>query len=446
MLHQILFLPLYLGMVPAVLMSPFAGVLLYYWLDNLPPDQVYAVTLIPDYASFAIGALTFLTWLILEKKTVPRPLPVLLLMIALLLWINLTTLYALASGVGLYEWQRTVKVIGFAILTAQMLSTRARLEAFVWVLVLSAIYFAVPGAIKVIISGGSGGIGTGEVVVGAEGSFFGDRVTLSVVLALALPFALYLGRRTTLLPIRWQRLAWPAMLGVAATFLIALIGTFARTGLVAGSATLLMLAARSQRKIVAALVVAAVVLALLAITPDNWFFRMDTIVNYQDDGSAMSRIAAWKWAWHLALEHPIVGGGFGVFTLDAGSIPGRPGWLEAHNIFFEVMGEHGFVGLGLFCSLIAAIYRSCTLVQKRVRGYEALAWTADLARATQVGLVAFVVGGSFVSIAFSPFLYLLAGIAIGTRGLVERELVALTPSLRSSPISVTARVPAQSAA
>jgi len=429
MLHQILFLPLYLGMVPAVLMSPFAGVLLYYWLDNLPPDQVYAVTLIPDYASFAIGALTFLTWLILEKKTVPRPLPVLLLMIALLLWINLTTLYALASGVGLYEWQRTVKVIGFAILTAQMLSTRARLEAFVWVLVLSAIYFAVPGAIKVIISGGSGGIGTGEVVVGAEGSFFGDRVTLSVVLALALPFALYLGRRTTLLPIRWQRLAWPAMLGVAATFLIALIGTFARTGLVAGSATLLMLAARSQRKIVAALVVAAVVLALLAITPDNWFFRMDTIVNYQDDGSAMSRIAAWKWAWHLALEHPIVGGGFGVFTLDAGSIPGRPGWLEAHNIFFEVMGEHGFVGLGLFCSLIAAIYRSCSRVQKRVRGREALAWTADLARATQVGLVAFVVGGSFVSIAFSPFLYLLAGIAVGTRGLVERELAALAPGL-----------------
>jgi putative inorganic carbon (hco3(-)) transporter len=446
MLHQILFLPLYLGMVPAVLMSPFAGVLLYYWLDNLPPDQVYAVTLIPDYASFAIGALTFLTWLILEKKTVPRPLPILLLMIALLLWVNLTTLYALAPGAGLYEWQRTVKVIGFAILTAQMLSTRARLEAFVWVLVLSAIYFAVPGAIKVIISGGSGGIGTGEVVVGAEGSFFGDRVTLSVVLALALPFALYLGRRTTLLPIRWQRLARPAMLGVAAAFLIALIGTFARTGLVAGSATLLMLAARAQRKIVAALVVAAVVLALLAITPDNWFFRMDTIVNYQDDGSAMSRIAAWKWAWHLALEHPIVGGGFGVFTLDAGSIPGRPGWLEAHNIFFEVMGEHGFVGLGLFCSLIAAIYRSSTLVQKRVRRYEALAWTADLARATQVGLVAFVVGGTFVSIAFSPFLYLLAGIAVGTRCLVERELAALAPGLALNRAPAAARPLAQPAA
>src|SRR5271155_1026509 len=200
MLHQILFLPFYLGLFSAVLISPFTGVLLYYWLDDLPPDQVYSVTLLPGYISFALGALTFFMWLILEKKTVPRPLLVTMLMTALLLWVNVTSLYALAPNEATFEWSRTIKVIGFAILTAQMLSTRARLEAFVWVLVLTATYFAVPGAIKVIISGGSGGIGDGEVVVGAWGSFFGDRVTLSVVMAMALPFALYLGRQTTLLP------------------------------------------------------------------------------------------------------------------------------------------------------------------------------------------------------------------------------------------------------
>ena len=116
------------------------------------------------------------------------------------------------------------------------------------------------------------------------------------------------------------------------------------------------------------------------------------------------------------LQHPVLGGGFGVFVLDAGSIPeANPGWLEAHNIFFEILAEQGFVGLGLFCGLIIAIYRSCAVVQKRVRGNEELAWTADLARATQIALVAFVVGGSFVSIASNPFLYMLAGIAIGTR-------------------------------
>jgi putative inorganic carbon (hco3(-)) transporter len=428
MFHQILFLAFYLGLLPTVLMSPFAGVLIYDWLDYLPPDEVYSASLFPDYLSFAIGALTFISWLAQEKKTVPRSLLVMVLMTAILLWVNVTALYALAPKAATFEWVRTVKVIGFAILTAQMLSTRARLEAFVWAFVLSAIYFAVPSAIKVIVSGGSGGIGTGEVVEGAAGSFFGDRVGLSVVLAMTLPLALYLGRQATLLPSRWVRWVKPAMLGVAVSCVLALIGTFARTALIAGGATLFMLGIRSRRKVVGILIVAATALAVFAFAPDNWFSRMDTIVDYQNDGSAMSRIGAWKWAWELALQHPIVGGGFGVFVLDAGSIPDRPGWLDAHNIFFQMLGEHGFVGLGLFCCLIGAIYRSCAVVQKRVRGREELAWTADLARATQIGLVAFIVGGSFISIATAPFLYMLAGIAVGTRSLVER---ALAPPARS---------------
>jgi len=426
MLHQILFLVIYIWVLAMVPISPFAGVLLYHWLDNLSPDDVYSVTLIPGYISFVTGALTFLMWLIREKKTVPRPLLVMFLMIALLIWQNFTWLYALAPQAGAFEWERTIKVIGFAILSAQMLSTRARLEAFVWVFVLSVVYYAVPGAIKLVFAGGSGGIGEGEVVVAGYLSFFGDRVIFSVVLAIAVPFALYLGRRAMLLPRRWLKTVQPAMLGVAATFFLALIGTFARTALFAGGATLFMLVARSQRKIVAALIVAATILTLYAIAPENWFSRMNTIGDYETETSAASRIAAWKWSWAMALEHPFVGGGFGVFVLNAGSIPGRTGWVEAHNIFFSMLGKHGFVGLGLFCWLILSIYRSCAMIQKRVIRRDELAWTADLARATQIALVAFATGGMFVSIDSAPFLYLLAGVTVGTGSLVERELRAVS--------------------
>jgi probable O-glycosylation ligase (exosortase A-associated) len=427
MLHQIIFLAFYLGLLPAVLLSPFAGVLIYYWLDWLPPDQVYSVTLLPDYLSFATGALAFFVWLLREKKTVPRPTFVLLLMAAFLIWTNITWQYALVPNAGWFYWDRTIKVIGFAILTAQMLSTRERLEAFVWTFVLSVTYFALPNAIKVIVSGGSGGIGAGEVVVAAAGSFFGDRVIISVVMAMAVPFALYLGRHATLLPARWARFLRPAMLGLAGACLIASIGTFARTAVFASGATLFMLGVRARRKIAATLGLAATILALLAVAPDNWFARMNTIVHYQRDNSALSRLSAWKWAWHFTLQHPLLGGGFGVFHLDAGSITGRPGWVEAHNIFFQVMAEQGFVGLGIFCCVILAIYHSCTVVQKRVRGHEEVAWTADLARATQISLAAYVAGGMFVSIATAPFLYILAGLAIGTRSLVDRELAAGRP-------------------
>jgi putative inorganic carbon (hco3(-)) transporter len=420
-MHQLLFLVFYLGLLPVVLASPFAGVMLYTWLDWLPPDEVYLNTLLPDFLSFLVGALAFVMWLFREKKTLPRPLTVLLIMAAYLIWINVTWHFALLPKYGEFHWDRTVKVIGFALLTAQMLSSRERLEAFVWTFVLAVIYYSVPSAIKVIVSGGSGGIGAGDVVTAGAG-FFGDRVALSVVMSMALPFALYLGRQATLLPPRLRRWRRPAMLGVVMSLLISLIGTFARTAIFAGGAALLMIALRSRRKISAIIGVAVAIVLVLLIAPDNWFNRMNMISDYQQDASALSRLSAWKWAWEFALSHPIVGGGFGVFLLDAGHIYGRPGWLEAHNVFFEVMAEQGFVGLAIFILLIVATYRSCAVAQKRVRGIDDLAWAADLARAIQIALVAFVAGGMFISIASNPFLYILGGLAVGTRNIVERRL------------------------
>jgi probable O-glycosylation ligase (exosortase A-associated) len=429
MIHQLLFVALYITLLPLMWFSPFVGALLYQWLDNLPPDEVYSANL--GYLSFMTGALTFMLWLIIEKKTLPRPIFVTLLMIMLLIWENITWLYAAVPAAGAFEWDRTVKVIGFAILTAQMLYTRERLEAYIWVFVLSVIYFAIPGAIKFIVSGGSGGIGEGEVVVAANLSFFGDRVGFAVVLAMAMPFALYLSRRATLLPPRWSRWAKPGMLGATACFLLALLGTFARTAVFTGGAVLLMLSARSQRKVLAGLAVLGTIGALYLIAPENWFGRMETIGDYATEGSAAGRIAAWKWAWAYALEHPIVGGGFGVFVLDAGSIPGRPGWLEAHNIFFSTLGKHGFVGLAIFSCLVLCIYRSCATVQKRAARTEELAWAADLARATQIALVGFIVGGMFISIEGTPALYMLGGITSGLRGLVERQLATTVRRPRS---------------
>lgn len=444
MLHEALFLALYLGLMPLVLLSPFSGVLIYHWLDYLPPDQVYQDTLLSSYLSLTIGALTFLVWLIKEKKTMPRPLWIILLMTALLLWMNITSYRALAPEEAGFLWDRTNKVVGFAILTSMMLSTRERLEAFVWTLVLSAAYFAVPSAIKVLVSGGSGGIGEGEVVAAAAGSFFGDRVILSVVLAMVLPFALFLGRHASLLPRAWLPWVKPAMLALAASMLVASIGTFARTAVFASGAALLMLGLRSRRKPLAAFGVLATILLLVAFAPENWFARMDTIANYEHDDSALSRLDAWKWAWHFTLQHPVFGGGFGVFHLDAGSIAGRSGWLEAHNIFFSVMAQHGFVGLALFFFLMAAVYRSCAVVQRRVRNANGARWVADLARATQVALAAYVAGGMFVSIDTTPFLFILGAIGFGVRSAVNRKNLEISSLPRQQliprgPRQITAR-------
>ena len=103
MIHQLLFLALYLGLMPLVLMSPFVGVLIYDWIDYLPPGDIYSASLLSNYLSLTIGALTFLVWLFREEKTIPRPLSVMLLMVALLIWMNITWQFALAPWAGRRE-------------------------------------------------------------------------------------------------------------------------------------------------------------------------------------------------------------------------------------------------------------------------------------------------------------------------------------------------------
>src|SRR4051794_39929796 len=113
MIHQIIFLTVFIGLLPTILISPMAGVLIYKWFEYLTPAQAYTVTFLPGYISLVTGALTFLVWVVKEKKTLPRPPGLLLLLIALLIWINITTLYALVPEAAAFKWERTVKVVGF---------------------------------------------------------------------------------------------------------------------------------------------------------------------------------------------------------------------------------------------------------------------------------------------------------------------------------------------
>ena len=441
MLRQSLFLLTYFGLLPAVVLSPFAGVLVYKWMEYLTPGDVYFVTLLPDKLSFAVAALTVVMWLVREKKSLPRGPLVFGLLIAFFLWTNFTMLFALVPDAGAFKWERTAKVIGFSILTAQMMSSRPRIEAFIWVQVICIAFSAIPGALKTIYWGGGG-----MTVVGVQGSFIDDRVAYAVVLPMIMPLTLFLAQQTTLLPkSRWLTFA---MRGIFACCLVALVGTFARTALFSGGAALTSLVAKARNRIWTLVVAAALVFLVFQLAPDSWFQRMDTTVEYQNDPSVVGRLDAWEWSWNIALQHPLTGGGFGVFTLNKPPVnePGGAGYLEAHNVFFEVLAEHGFIGLALFCGLIAATYRSCGAVRRMAAGQDELLWARDLAAMLQISLLAFVAGGMFISVATSPFLYDLVPIAVGLRSAVARQRTRSSASHVPPPIAQAASVSVAAAA
>ena len=138
--------------------------------------------------------------------------------------------------------------------------------------------------------------------------------------------------------------------------------------------------------------------------PDHWFERMGSIQTFDQDMSAMGRINAWWFAWNLAQDHPITGGGFRTFTPELFQIyaPDPNHFVDAHSIYFEVLGEQGFVGLLLFLILgLSALYTGGWIVRRTKRDPE-LRWARDLAAMLQVSLVGYAAGGLFLGLGGRP--------------------------------------------
>jgi len=170
------------------------------------------------------------------------------------------------------------------------------------------------------------------------------------------------------------------------------------------------------------------VLAVLLIAPQEWWDRMQLISDYSEDKSALSRLTSWKFAWDYALEHPILGGGFKIFRFNVDPVAQQ--WREAHSIYFEVLGEHGFVGLVLFCTLMFGLVYSGFNIRRRCRPYPDLAWAGDLGVKLSISISLYLTSGAFLSVAFHPIAYDLAVLSIAVIHVVNREIAAREGAVR----------------
>jgi probable O-glycosylation ligase (exosortase A-associated) len=192
---------------------------------------------------------------------------------------------------------------------------------------------------------------------------------------------------------------------------------------------------RTPRRILTGTIFAAVLGAALLAAPEKWFDRMESIANYQKDESAQGRFDAWRFATKLALDRPFVGGGFRAFydrDLFLSYIPDAPTNRNAHSIYFEVLGEMGFVGLSLFLAL-----GLCALIMTQrtiwlARGRPDLKWAADLGRMTQVSLLGYATAGAFLNLGFFDLYYTILVIIVATRQEVGRVVASASPALVGS--------------
>jgi len=148
---------------------------------------------------------------------------------------------------------------------------------------------------------------------------------------------------------------------------------------------------------------------------------MNTIQTADQDGSFMLRVAAWKKSSAIALAHPLTGGGF--YAVQAHGISakyryaqGLLGFIEtpdphsfaAHSIYFQVMGDTGFVGFFIYIGFFLNAFLTRREIKKiaKARG-DSATWALDLSNTIAASLIAFMVGGSLVSAAYFDIAFIL---------------------------------------
>jgi probable O-glycosylation ligase (exosortase A-associated) len=380
----------------------------YGALSNLPYALIVAVV-------------TLIAWFFSREPKMPPKDSTGVLLCLLMVWVTITSAFALTPAFSVWDrWLLCEKMFLMTVLTYTLTTTRERLEQLIAVCAISIGFVGFAGGIFTIANGGNFRVyGPGE-------STIGDNNDFGVALVTMLPLLFYIFQRIN----RWY-LKWPFAVVLALNFLATLF-TYSRGALVAITIMggTFWFRARVAHKIIFAVLFVVAISAVLQYAPPEWLERMGTIETYKDDQSAESRLYFWQLAWAMALHHPVMGAGYRWMyfpnivnsTLADSGLPALERPRAIHSIWFEMLGNHGFVGLGLFVGLFLTGLVSAAWIVRNTKGNPAMRWADDLGRALQASLIGFAAGGTFVSLEMWDGFYVVVVMAAAARAIVAREL------------------------
>lgn len=331
--------------------------------------------------------------------------------LALIFWMNVTTYYALIPDDAWLEWDQVMKIQLFAFITLLLMQSQKRINLLIGVIIVSIGFYSLKGGLFALLTGSE------HRVYGPPGTFIADNNDLGMAALMVVPLMIY---ALTQSKQRYQKVIAVVAIGLS---VLSILTSQSRGAFLAVIATVIFLWWRSNAKATTAIVISILAPVLFFSMPDHWHERMQSISEYEQDGSAMGRINAWGYAYNLALDRPMVGGGFQAFDPDLFRVyaPDPDDFHDSHSVYFETLGEHGFIGLILFLLLGIFAFRSASRTIMLTRGIADFRWANILAGMLQASLVAFAVGGLFLGRAYFDLYYHILAMIVLLQDYVERE-------------------------
>jgi len=401
------------GAIPFVLIRPYIGTYLWAWISYMNPHRLaygFAVTM-----PFAMvtGITMIIGFLFTKDKQKLHMTPVTVVWLALVTWFFVTTIFSIDFAVSYPGLIRTAKIQLVTLLTMLLINSRKKLDGLIWIICLSLGFFGIKGGLFVLLTGGS------YRVWGPPDSFVAGNNEIALALLMIVPFFWYLREQVQR---RWIK---HLILVCILLCILSIISSYSRGAFLAAASLLIVFWLKSDKKVIIGGFLIILIAGIGTFMPEKYFHRMDTIESYQSDDSAMGRINAWHFAYNLALDHPFTGGGFYTFTRKLFLLyaPDPNNFHDAHSIYFQMLGEQGFVGLILFLILWWLTYRLCNSIKKKTSNIEELKWAGNLAAMSQVSIVAYCVGGAFLGLGYFDLPYGIMAICVLTNIFVDEKIM-----------------------
>ena len=374
--------------------TPAVGLLGYIWFSLMRPD-IMAYNPGAPY-SFALAAATLISS-VRHVISVPRLLtnPIILMLLFQQIPIGFSVVFAVRRNLAIQPYELYLRMLLMAILIPLLINSERWLRRVYYVMVFSMGFAAAKIGVYSLIYGA-------ERIAFGFGGYYADSNGLALALAMLIPLALHGGALSSHFIVKIGCLA------IAGIALLAVVLTGSRGNLLAVSLVGLLIILRSKHKVTAVIVLFLLSFPALFLAGNKIMTRMSTVVNYEADLSASSRLDFWVAALKMSKDYPLFGVGYGKLNYVALSeryLGYKKKYYVVHNTYLQTLVDIGYPGFVLY---VGTLFGTLFWLERSRRRMKKIKpeW-APYPGGLQTSLMSFAIGSTFYSRGDFEFAYVI---------------------------------------
>ncbi len=332
------------------LVRPYIGLLAFLIIMELQPGELYP-SLAPLHLERIVAVLLVGSFLLHgEKLRFPAPTRWMLAFYGAML-VSIPLAFWRANSIS--SCISFLEIVVYVVFATALLTTESRIRWFILVYVLlvdwlggTALYNYAHGIWQVRMHI--------ERAIGITSSA-GDPNSLAATLLFSVPLSIALMTRTNPL---WMRIIG---LGSIAMDAVMVVDTGSRGAALGVLFLVFLLLFRKPKNLLYLPVLIALSPLVWSVIPQQYKARYETLNHLKDDASYQNRILSWQGGIKMFESNPLTGIGAGDYTYANGVKfwpgAGRKHFLNAHSLYFKLIGELGLVGLFTFGGYLICVFR-----------------------------------------------------------------------------------------